>query len=266
MPWSILQKRKTMDTNPDMATSKKNAKSANKDARVNKGFSEVTQVGIKARELVTEYQQQLSPRLDPALLTTLTADLGLLGAVVPAAKGAKEDSVQATAHQSSALEQGHRMVTAVRAAVGRTRPGRNVSLAYGVGTKTSKNVVKDVKNALQKIIDRASDNPEEAASFGILPADVKAYTDQIAAIDAADQAQEHARARAPLSTKVRNATARRILEAVDRIAGAGMIAFATSPTERASFEALIKRARRAMPKKQTSAEPSAPSAPSAPSE
>ena len=69
------------------------------------------------------------------------------------------------------------------------------------------------------------------------------YQAQIAAVDASDQAQEKARAAAPLSTKARNIILRRILDAVDSIAGAGIIAFANSPTERASFEALIKKAK-----------------------
>ena len=78
-------------------------------------------------------------------------------------------------------------------------------------------------------------------AFIVLAADVTRYTAQIAAIDAADQAQEKARASAPQTTKQRNTTARKILAAVDAIAGAGAIAFDTSPTERALFEALVKK-------------------------
>jgi hypothetical protein len=256
----LVAELKIANTQARMATTKKSTRTAKKDTRVSKEFTEVTQVGLKARDLATKHQQEVGPRLEPNLVTNLTADLITLGAVVPAAKGAKDESVQATAHQLSALEQGHRMVTAVRTAVGRKRPGRSVSLGYGVGSKTSKLVVKDVKNALQKIVNRATRNPAEAATFGILPADVKAYTDQIAAIDSADQAQEQARAKAPQSTKERNATARRILDAVDHIVGAGVIAFANSPTERASFEALIKKTKRAVATKQTSPESPAPSA------
>jgi hypothetical protein len=161
--------------------------------------------------------------------------------IVSAVAGAKDGSVQSTAAQSSALEQGYNMVTAVRRSVARARPSRAVSLAYGVGGKLSKSLVKDVTNALQKIVNRATANAAEAASFGILAADVTAFTAQIAAIKAADQAQEQARAQAPQTTMQRNATMRRILFAVDRIAGAGMIQFANDATTRAEFEALIQK-------------------------
>jgi len=215
---------------------------AKSDARVAKKFNEINQLGIKARDLAKQYDAQLSSRLDAGIVADLIADLAALGESVPAVHGAKEESVTATREQASALEVGYQMVTAVRTNVARKKPGKNVTVAYGVGTKTSKLVVKDVKGALNRIIKRAQNKPQEAARLGILPADIASFTAQLAAIEEADQAQEDARAQAPQATKQRNATARRILGAVDNIAGAGIMAFATSATERALFEGLIKKA------------------------
>lgn len=214
---------------------------AKADQRPNKEFNQIIQVGLKAHQLGTQYPPNLVGRLGVDLLANLGADLGLLGTVVPAARGAHEDAQQTTAAQGSALLAGHAFVTATRTAVARKKPSKDVAKAYGIGGRLNKNVVKDVKGALQRIVDRASANPVEAQGFGILPADVALMQKQIEAIEAADAAQEAARAKAPLSTKQRNVVARRILDAVDSIAGAGVLAFATSPTERAHFEALIRK-------------------------
>lgn len=216
---------------------------AKKDTAPKQDPTAATQLGLKAKDLVTLYATQLTGRIAPTLVGILAADLIAVGTVVPAAKTAKAGSKQATVAQGSALDIAYNSVTAVRTAVSRKRPAKDVSAAYGVGSKTRKTTVKDVKSALQIIVARATAQPAEAASFGIVPADLTAFQAQIVAVDTADQTQEKARASAPLSTKARNTTLRRILDAVDSIAGAGILAFANSPTERASFEALIKKAK-----------------------
>ncbi len=224
-----------------MAAKKKSASKATDNTRPDKSPTEVTQLGLKGQGLLTKYGTPLGPRLPATLAADLASDLTSMGTIVSAAQGAKHDSAQSTAAQGSALEMGFNMVTAVRTSVARARPGRSVALAYGVGLKLNKNLVKDVTNALQKIVNRATAQPAEAAGYGILAADVTAFTAQIASIKTADQAQEQARAQAPQTTKQRNATMRRILYAVDRIAGAGMIQFANDATTRAEFEALIQK-------------------------
>jgi hypothetical protein len=224
-----------------MAAKKKSASKATDNTRVQKSPTEVTQLALKAQALLNKYTALLTPRLPATLAANLAADLTSMGVVVPAVQGATEDASQSTAAQASALEQGFNMVTAVRASVARDRPAKSVSLAYGVGLKMSKLLVKDVTNALQRIVNRATAQPAEAAGYGVTAADVAAYTGQIAAIKSADQVQEAARAAAPQSTMQRNATLRRILYAVDRIAGAGMIQFANDATEREPFEALIHK-------------------------
>ena len=214
---------------------------ANQDTKPNKDFTVITQLGLTAYQLTQQYSTQLAGRLNAALVPTLQTDLGSLDVVIPAVKGAHADSKQSTTAQNDALSTGYDYVTAIRHAVGRKQPDASIKKAYGVGAKTNKLIVKDVVNALQGIVARASGNAAEAQGFGITTDDVTIYTAQIAAIKAADQSQETARANAPLSTKQRNIVLRRILSAVDSISGAGVLAFATNPTVRTSFEALVKK-------------------------
>ncbi len=209
-----------------------------------KNFTEITQVGLKAYNLATQFATQIGGRLAAAIVTGLATDLSSFGAVIPAAQTAKGQAAAATATQNSALETGYQMVTAVRLAVSRKTKDASIRKGYGVGTRTNRLVVKDVKDALQTIVTRATANAAEALAYAKLSAaDLTALTNQIASIDAADQAQEKARASAPQTTKQRNATARRILDAVNDIAGAGVVAFMNNATERALFEALVKKAK-----------------------
>lgn len=217
------------------------ATKAKQDSLPNKTITQMTQTGLTAHNLAIQYAAQLTGRLGATLVTDLATNLTSLGVAVPAAQTAQGTSIAATAAQNTALDTGYQMLSAVRLAVTRNSADPAVRKAYGVGTKTSKLLVKDVKNGLQLIVNRAAANATEAAGLGILAADVTRYKAQILAVDAADQAQEKARASAPQTTKQRNTTARQILAAVDAIAGAGAIAFDTSPTERALFEALVKK-------------------------
>ena len=212
------------------------------DRKPSKDFTQITQTGLKAHDLATTHAAELGTRIDPNLLVQLAADLATLGAAIPAAKTAKGGAVAATAGQNTALEGGWQMASAVKLTVQRNSKDPGVCKAWGVGRRMNKGVVKDVIDALQTIVDRANTQPAEAAGFGILPVDVQRYAAQIDAIRTADQAQEKARARAPLTTRARNVLARKILAAVDKIAGAGVVVFDTRPTERAQFEALVRKA------------------------
>jgi hypothetical protein len=216
---------------------------ANQDTKPHKDFTVITQLGLTAYQLTVQYSTQLTGRLAATLVSTLQTDLTSLDVVIPAVLGAHAGSKQSTVAQNDALETAYNYVTAVRHAVGRAQPAASVKTGYGVGTKTNKLIVKDVVTALQGIVTRATNQPTEAQGFGITTADVTAYTAQIAAVKAADQSQETARANAPLSTQQRNIVLRRILSAVNAISGAGVIAFALNPTVRASFEALVKKAK-----------------------
>jgi hypothetical protein len=209
-----------------------------KDAHPKKEFSGILQTGLSALNQATAYEQALGARLPAGLLVELTADLHKLGADVPGAEATREAARAATATQEETLAQGYALVTAIRAAVLRSGAGKEVRKGYGVGAKTSAKVVKSVKAAISGIVERATAHPEEAQSLGILPRDVAALQEDLAAIAAADEKQDEQRAGAPQSTKERNRTANRVLEAVDRIVSAGVLEFAKDTGKRAEFESL----------------------------
>jgi hypothetical protein len=217
-------------------------KPAKTDSKPADDWVPILQRGIKAQDLAAKHAVELGARLPVTLLAELAADIVALGSVVPAAITAKHGSMQHTAAQNVALAACYALVTAARTAVKNHQPAADVSVAYGVGTKTHPGVVKEVSSAAQKILDRATAQPAEAKGFGIIAADVAAIKAAMAALHAADLAQEAARAGAPLSTKERNTTARRIIASTKKIASAGVLAFATHATVRATFEALLKKA------------------------
>lgn len=111
------------------------------------------------------------------------------------------------------------------------------------------------------------ENPQEAAGFGLITADVDAIKVVLGSITDAATTQETKRAHAPLSTKQRNLTANRIMQASSRIAAAGLLAFPSSPLETASFEALMESTKRTKAKKATQPTdaPEVPEVPDGPS-
>lgn len=242
---------------------------ANANAHPNQEFNGITLLGLKASNLALLHQAALAPRLPPTTVSTLIDDLDLLGTVVPGAKQVRHEAKVATADQDSALRAGYARVKAVRAAVRKARAAGEVQKAYGVGQAVNPALVRDVKSILQQILDRATANPAEAASLGIVQKDLDAMTAAHQAIADADKAQEQKRAKAPLSTQDRNRTANRILEAVARIAGAGGLEFADDPKVLAEFTALKPAARKKGASKKDAAPitpitPIAPITPAAP--
>jgi hypothetical protein len=242
-----------------------------KDSHPKKDFTGVTQVGLKAYDLGVTHQAVIEPRLPEGTLVGLKEDLDDLGAVVPGAMQARHEAKAATTAQNTRLRQGRTRVRAVRDAVSKSNVSKDIQRAYGVGQATDWARVRDVKAAIKQIVDRATSAPEEAAGFGLLPADVAALQVFLRSITDADATQEKRRASAPLTTKQRNLTANRILLAAGRIAGAGMIAFPDEPLEFGNFKALMEgtkqtAAPKAKPKTDPPAEPAegraaAPSSP-----
>ena len=205
-------------------------------------FNIIGQAALKAQALAEKYKAEIGSRLSADFHTAFASDIDGLGAAVPAAINSKGGAVQLTAAQRSALEGGHQLVMGIRTTVKGHTGDEDVLLAYGVGARMSKYVVKDVTASLQKILDRVADHPDEATAFEIVDEDVKALVLALNAIKDADKLQEAARAAAPQTTKERNATARRLLDGIKKIAGAGMRAFAgKDATAYASFEALVSK-------------------------
>ncbi len=212
---------------------------ANKNTHPKKEFSWIIRNGLEALGLANSFKGELSPRLPPTLLAQLETDLTNLGAHIPGVKQAQNIAQTATLNQDESLARGYALVSAVRTALGRSEASAETRKAYGVGLKVNPKMVKDVLLALGVMVDRATKNPGEAAELGLLASDVTALSEARAAVEAANAAQEKERTNAPLSTKLRNETARRIMAAVDKIVGAGVIQFAQNPAERERFEALI---------------------------
>jgi hypothetical protein len=201
-------------------------------------FASIAHLGIKASNLALLHQVALEHRLPPGLLATLIDDLDALGVAIPGAHQVRAEARAATAAQTAALGAGHAHVKAVRSAVRKAGAPKVVQKAYGVGQSIDPRLVRDVKAALNQILDRAAEHPEEAAEFGIMEKDLEAISLAHQAVAAADKTQNHKQATAPLSTQERNRTANRILKTVARIAGAGGLEFAGDPELLAAFSAL----------------------------
>ena len=149
--------------------------------------------------------------------------------------------VQLTAAQAAALLEGYNLVKGIRTTVKSASPGKDVLLAYGVGSKPARSSSRRSPRPSRRILARVAAEPAEAASFNIVQADVAALKASLTAIQDADTAQEAARAAAPQTTAQRNATASRILAAIKKIAGAGMRSFPSDATVYANFESLITK-------------------------
>lgn len=216
----------------DMANGKK-------DGHPKKDFNALALTARKALNLASAHKSALEPRLPAGTLDGLTADLQKLGVELPGTLVIRSTATTATKSQNEALSQGYSLVTAIRTAVQRRGATADVRAAYGVGAKTSEKVVKQVVAAITLILERAADQPGEAAALGILQKDLEALAEDRAAISSADGAQEAKRAGAPVATKERNRTASRILGAVDVIVAAGVVEFAKDEDVRGEFEALV---------------------------
>ena len=107
--------------------------------------------------------------------------------------------------------------------------------AYGASSKTPSKEASALVADGQKIVTRAQADPSEALSLGILPTDVAALVQALADVTAAEAA---AKGHAGTTGKERRAAEARMHEAVARISGAGVLAFATNATVRAEFAAL----------------------------
>ena len=225
-----------------VAATKSKTKQAMGDSKPRQDFNEIGQLALKAQGLVTKYGAQIGTRLSTAFTASFAADITGLNAAVPTVITTQQGTVQLTSAQSVALANGYNLIKGIRTTVKGFGPDESVLTAYGVGTRVDKNIVKEVVAGLQKIAARITAQPAEATSFDIVAADTTALNAAITAITTADATQEQGRAASPQATKTRNATARRLLAGVKKIAGAGMRTFNADSTTYANFEALITKA------------------------
>ena len=110
--------------------------------------------------------------------------------------------------------------------------------AYGAGSKSLGKEVKPLLTAAGKIVTEATASPSEALALGILPADVTALTQAVADVERGRGGGGGERDEGADQPKAKRAAETRMHEATARIAGAGVLAFATNAAVRAEFEAL----------------------------
>jgi hypothetical protein len=225
------------------ATTKR--KVAKGDTKPKQDWNEIGQAGLKAQGMAVEYATIIGARLSAAWLTSYGADVTALPLVVPQTITTHAGAVQLTSAQATALENGYNLIRGIRETVKSFSPAKDVLLGYGIGTGVDKALVKEVTAALQTIIARLEANTAEATSFDIVAVDLAGLQAALLAIQQSDTAQEAGRASAPLSTQQRNATGRRVMAGIRKIAGAGMRAFSTPPnvnaTIYANFAGLISK-------------------------
>ena len=92
---------------------------------------------------------------------------------------------------------------------------------------------------MQQIVEAAESDEEAARSFGVLPSDLDRIREVRDRLSGADSTQESLKARAPLTTRERNIVANRIINATNRIAGAGILHFAGDKLAAAEFQKLL---------------------------
>jgi hypothetical protein len=225
-----------------MGVAQTKAQTAKGDTKPDKDFDAIGQLALKAQGLATKYQATLGKRLTASFMTSFGDDITALSTAVPTVIQTKDGTVQLTAAQRKALAAGHKLAKGLRTTIKGFAPDKETRLAYGIGTKVNKLIVKEVTASLQKIADRMKAQPAEATAFGLVDDDANDIQAALQAIKDAGKAQGQSRAAAPQATRDRNAIARRLLAGVKKIAGIGMRAFANDPTTYANFEALVNKA------------------------
>jgi hypothetical protein len=201
-----------------------------------------TTAGSAAYALAVQYRAQLDPRLPAGTIDNLAADLTTLGAPPPAASPpapAPAPAAPPAPTLAQAVATAANLVSAIHEAVVGAKAKGPVRKEYGVSSRGPVTELHAVVAAGEKIVARATANPAEALSLGVLPADVTALQAALAAVTSAEEAAHASGAKAGGATaKAKKAAEVRMHEATARIAGAGALAFAQNASVRAEFEAL----------------------------
>jgi hypothetical protein len=191
-----------------------------------------TTAGVRAYALAQQHHAALEPRLPAGLMEELATALRVLGAdprVPAAAPGALPPL-------AAAMAPAWKLINAVQAAFTRAKASPALRSGHWVPPMRPGSSVVTVLATGARIVARARAYPSEALSLGILPADVTAIEQAMAALEAAQIAAQGTPETA--TKKDRQEAAARIADAVARIAGAGMLAFALDDEVSAEFEGL----------------------------
>jgi hypothetical protein len=210
-----------------------------------------TSAGTTALNLANQYNAAVGPRLPAGMLDTLAADLTTLGAILapatpaapPPAPGTPAVPPAPPPTLAEAVATLAILLTAVHASIEGSKAKAAIRKAYAVSSKAVKEPAR-VLAAAQTVVTRADQSPTEALSLGILPADVAALSAAIAALTAAEVVVKGSKG-GGATAKERQAAEVRMHEAVARISGAGVLAFATNAPVRAEFAALAVKKKKA---------------------
>jgi hypothetical protein len=195
--------------------------------------------GNKALALVERHREAVEPRLPAGLLAGLEEDLGSLTERRAAAKQARSRSKLATVTQNQLLTEIVDIISAVQGAARRRNDLKAAQKrGYGVGVDYSRRSVASVSAVGATILDRAAKDPDEARDLGLFDDQVAALRDLLSKLNVQDKAQQKLIAEKPLTTAARNRATWRVYAAIQRVAGAGVIAFAQNASLRAPFDAL----------------------------
>ena len=211
-------------------------------------FDGAVQRGLKALALVGQHVA-VTARLPAGHADALRQALTDLGASIPDQKAARQAARQSSTEQRSALEQLRLLLTAMREAV---RNDADATAAdrkeYAVGQRLTVENPKALIAAAKGVLKAARAKPQRAQTLSILPDDVTKLDALLTAAVEADALEDSVRANSPLSTKRRNELSKNVSDAVKKIAGAGILAYALDEPVRAQFEALIEGPSRKSPK------------------
>jgi len=208
----------------------------------------IVQSATKARDLVLRDRSALEPRLSAGFIDGLAADVVALGGLSAEAPRARSQSRVATLTQDQAIARGIALVKGIRDVVKAHHASAEIRRAYGVGTAATARTVKATRAVIEAVLARAASKPEEARAAGVLDSDLDALRSALAMIIGADADQENTRAAAPATTRARNEAARRLEDAVRRIAAAGQLQFVNDATRQAEYAALSAKSSKAKPK------------------
>lgn len=196
-----------------------------------------TKPGTKAHALAVQYKADIDPRVPAGTVSNLAADLTTLGANPNPPPPPTSSTPIPTLAQ--ALTTAMSLITAIHAAVLGAKPKPAVRKAYGASSKAIAMETAALEAAGKKIIERMKAEPDEALALGILQTDGDALVQALSDLEAAETAATGTPTAVP--AKERHAAVARMHEAVARIAGAGMLAFALNPAVRAEFETLTAK-------------------------
>lgn len=199
-----------------------------------------TEAGTAAYNLAVLHKTAIDSRLPLGTVGNLAVDLTTLGAdPTPAPAPTQTPPAAAPPTLAEAMASAVTLITAIHGSIRGAKPKPEVRKAYGATGKTPSKEASAILADGQKIVTRAQADPTEALSLGILPADVTALAQILAELTKAETlAKGKFAAAGGVTGKQRHAAVARMHDAVARISGVGVLAFATNAAVRAEFAAL----------------------------